>query len=951
MVRCHTRFYPFFINLLILFFLSIQNCYCQYFQIGTDPASVRWNHIKTLHFHLIYPESWEDKARYIASGFEYIYHEGSKSLYQHTPATPVILHTLSTIPSSETYIAPRRMEFYTSPPQDIFPQDWVDQLIIHEFRHAVQYSAINTGFTRGLYYALGEHGVFAMFGLFLPMWFIEGDATVTETALHNTGRGRSPWFEMRLRSQIVDKGIYSFEKATNGSFRDFVAGKYELGYQLVGRSRVDFGRDIWGEALKNVGKRPYTIVPFSSGIKKQTGFDKYQLYDTLTRQMEKTWKEEDKLLHENEYQVITKPLPKLYTNYNLPITFRDSLKIAVKSSLDDLSKIVLINPDGTTRDLCTLGVNYYLESLTASDSVIYWSERVVDPRWVFRDYRVIKSFNFNNRKTKQLTHRSRYYAPAVTNDGKYLAAVEVTPDNEYSLVILNSSDGTLKKRISTPDNLLFIHPRWSEDGRSIVSIVFGKNGNNLALTDPETGRTETLLPYSDMEMKRPSFYGKYILYTASYNGKDNIYAFNRTTREVSQVTSSRFGASDAFIEGKSSIIYSNYTSDGYQIVSEKPDTSSWKKITIPVKSAFPLAELLTKQENFIYNSDSVPVINYHSKPYSKALSLFNFHSWIPVGIDFQDFSAGPGITLRSQNLLETTITDLGYLYNWNEGTSKYFTSISNETFYPAIDLGLNYGGRKSMGIYTSNDSIPEKWKEFNLLAGLRLPLNWTHNYWLRGFQPSVTLNYKLLKMENQVPVRFDHTELTSLNFAMISYNRMKTSQRDIYSKWGQQLQVNYNYTPFNNELNSVFAAQLSLDFPGLMRHHALHLYGGYQKKTSTFYTYSDYISFPRGYTGIPGDEVYSFSTWYTMPLSYPDMRIGHLFYFKRFKIRLFYDYAQCPGKLQSKYYSSTGLDLSSDFGFINLIAPFDAGIRTIYKPSTGGLVFEPHISFNLGAMY
>ncbi len=206
---------------------------------------------------------------------------------------------------------------------------------------------------------------------------------------------------------------------------------------------------------------------------------------------------------------------------------------------------------------------------------MYWSELINDPRWLLRDYRVIKSYNYNTGKVKQLTRLTRYYAPAVTRDGRYIAAVEVTPENKYSLVILNSKDGTLIRKISTPDNLLFIHPKWSDDGKSIVSIVFGKEGNNLAITDPETGKTELLLPYSFMEMKRPSLYLNYILYTASYNGKDNIYAFNRDTKEIFRITSARFGASDAFVaDDKSSIIYSNYTADGYKLVREKTDTAA-----------------------------------------------------------------------------------------------------------------------------------------------------------------------------------------------------------------------------------------------------------------------------------------------------------------------------------------------------------------------------------------
>jgi hypothetical protein len=800
------------------------------------------------------------------------------------------------------------MEFFTTPPQDIFPQDWVDQLIIHEFRHAVMYSAINCGFTKGLYYILGEQGVFAVFGLFLPMWFIEGDPTVTETALHYTGRGRTPSFEMRLRAQIVQKGIYSYEKANYGSFLDFVPGKYELGYQLVGLSRVNWGSSIWSNVLSYVGRRPYTLAPISLSLKKQIGFNKYHLYDTLTRQLQKNWLEEDKMTQENKYQILTNSTKNLYKNFNLPVVLRDSMIIAVKSSLDDLTKVVLLNKEGKEKELFKVGVNYYSESLSASDSIIYWSELVNDPRWVLRDYRVIKSYNFNTGKTEQLTHRSRYYAPAVTSDGKFIAAVEVNPENKYSLVILNSNDGSLIRKISTPDNLLFIHPRWSEDRKSIVSVGFGKEGNNLAITDPETGKTKLLLPFSFMEMKRPSFYRNYILYTASYNGKDNIYAFNRNTKEVFRITSARFGASDAFVTNDlSAIIYSNYTAEGYKLVKERLDTTSWNKIIVPVKSAFPLAEKLTKQENFTFQTDSVPKIQYKSKPYSKILNLFNFHSWAPIGLDIQNVSVAPGVILLSQNLLGTTVTALGYQYNRNERNGKYYLSMTNESLYPAIDFGLDYGGRKDNSIYINNDSVPETWNEFNLYVGLRLPLNWIHNSWIRSFQPAIGMNYKNLKMDESVPAEFDHDQIIAVNYSLTTSNTAKTSQRDIYPCWGQKLQLNYCNTPFDDGSNSIFAGQLTMNFPGIGRHHSLRLYGAYQKKNVTFYSFSDFIIFPKGYTSISRDKIYSFSVMYSMPLFYPEWQIKHLLYFKRFKTSFFYDFAKSQDGLLPRFFSSVGL--------------------------------------------
>jgi len=952
MLRCYFHFRAFLFVSFILYFGTIHQANAQYYLLGTEPAKVKWNQIKTPHFRVIYPRNMENEGQYVSNGLEYVYKPDGKSLFLNIPKTPVILHNWTTVPSSATYIAPRRMEFFTTPPQDIYPQDWTDQLIIHEFRHTIQYSAIDVGFTKGIHYVLGEQGVLGIIGLYLPIWFLEGDATAAETALHYTGRGRTPSFEIRLRAQLVEKGIYPYQKANYGSYRDFVAGKYELGYQLVGWSRLKFGSSIWSSVLNSVGRRPYSLTPFSSGIKRQTGLNKFELYNSIISELQENWREEDNRIQKKDLQALTKPVRKFYTSYQLPVFINDTLIAAVKSSIDDLTKVVLLNKNGEEKELFKVGVNFYTESLSACDSMIYWSELVNDPRWGMRDYRVIKTFNANSGKTEQLTHQTRYYAPAITSNGKQLVAVEISPENKNALVILNSVDGSLQKKISTADNLLFIHPRWSGDGKSIVSVVVGDKGNSIAVTNPESGETDILLLYSFLEIKRPSFYKNYILYTASYNGKDNIYALDRNSKAVYQVTSARFGNSDLSVKHDlTKFIFSDYTADGYQLVLQQPDTSAWVKITVPTVSAFTLAEKLTKQENFIFNRDSVPKVSYESRPYCKLGHLINIHSWAPIGIDMENFSAAPGVTLISQNLLGTTVSTLGYSYNRNERAGKYFFSVSNESLYPAIDFKMDYSGRQDFGVYTSNDSIQEKWHEFNVFTGLRLPLKWTHNYWTRSFQPAIGMNFKSLKMDESVHAKFEFNQIVTVDYSLLATNEMKSSPRDMGPRWAQKLQINYSNTPFYNESNSVFSGQATFSFPGIARHHVLGLYGAYQKKMETFYSFSDLIILPRGYSEIDRKELFSFSATYSLPLFYPEWRIKQLMYFKRFKTMLFYDYAKSTDNLTPSVFSSLGFDLTADFSLFNFIAPFDAGLRTIYHPETGEINFGFVFALNFGGMY
>jgi hypothetical protein len=180
---------------------------------------------------------------------------------------------------------------------------------------------------------------------------------------------------------------------------------------------------------------------------------------------------------------------------------------------------------------------------------------------------------------------------------------------------------------------------------------------------------------------------------------------------------------------------------------------------------------------------------------------------------------------------------------------------------------------------------------------------------------------------------------------------MNTSTRDLFPRFGQQLLLNFNHTTFESKLDWIYAGQVYLDFPGILKHHGLRLYGAYQKKSETDYSFSDFIVFPRGYDNIFRDELASFSALYSLPLFLPDWQLGHFMYIKRIKTAFFYDYAQSRDLKLPDVFSSTGIDLSMDFSLFNFIAPFDAGIRSIYIPETGQMKFQLLFSLNLNSIY
>jgi len=262
---------------LLVFFSA--NLKSQYFLSGQDPGSTKWKQIKTKDFQVIFPENYSDWAQYYINALSIAGPVINKDYNSKIRRISVILHNQTTTANAYAAIAPLRLDFFEMPPQDIYPQIWQDQLVLHEYRHTIQQYKLKQGLTKGLYYVFGEQGVAFIMGLYLPFWFIEGDAVYSETIYSNSGRGRVPDFIYPLKAQVLDKKIYKYDKASFGSYRDFVPDHYTLGYQLTARGIESFGTEMWNWTMNRVARRPYYIVPFTTAIKKQTGKYKVQFYN------------------------------------------------------------------------------------------------------------------------------------------------------------------------------------------------------------------------------------------------------------------------------------------------------------------------------------------------------------------------------------------------------------------------------------------------------------------------------------------------------------------------------------------------------------------------------------------------------------------------------------------------------------------------------------------------
>ncbi|MDA3821165.1 MAG: hypothetical protein PF450_00940, partial [Bacteroidales bacterium] len=285
-----------------------------------------------------------------ADKLEYYYPYQSKVLRHQQAKLPVVFHNESSFSNGVFMWAPKRLEVFTNPDPNGYPQDWMTQLALHEGRHAFQVSKLNQGLSKGLSYIAGEQAVGMITG-FLPLWYLEGEAVDAETRFSNSGRGRLPSFEMGMKAILLEKGKpYSFSKSVLGSYKDFVPNHYQTGYLMVRYGRRTYGDSFWTDLEDYAARKPFLLNPNYFSMKKYGVPSKKAFFNSSIDLYEEHWKKQYKSRTVQENQRWNKTSGN-FTSYNFPQWLNDSLIVALKTGLDQIPEFTSIDINGHEKRL------------------------------------------------------------------------------------------------------------------------------------------------------------------------------------------------------------------------------------------------------------------------------------------------------------------------------------------------------------------------------------------------------------------------------------------------------------------------------------------------------------------------------------------------------------------------------------------------------------------------
>ncbi|HPB02524.1 MAG TPA: hypothetical protein PLZ67_06175, partial [Bacteroidales bacterium] len=948
------------ILIALLFGLFLSNAVnAQYYMLGEDAANQKWYCIDTKHFHLVFPESFLNRAQTLANQSEQYYRAITGTINHSNERIPVLIHTGSVVANAYSLWTPERTEYFMTPSQNNYAHNWLLQLIIHEDRHMVQMDKLNQGLTKTFSYLIGDQAVAITLGLFMPMWYMEGDAVTTETAFSESGRGRIPSFEMKMKAQLLTEGLYNFEKASLGSYKNYVPDQYYFGYFFIAQSRKHYGPQLWDNAIRNSARNWWQISPLSHSFKQQTGYNKKQLYQLFFQDLKDQWLLQAAANPTAKYAMVPLPESKVQTHYKFPEFINDSTIIAEKSGMGDYARFVTINTNnGEEKTICKAGF-YASEELPSTDVIpvlsknspgawttdnlsvaqntFVWAEKKWHPRWEHVSYSVIMRHDLSTGKTVQLTHRSKYFSPALSSDGKRITAVEFLPDGSCNIVILAASNGNLIDTYPLEPGSFAMNPEFSPDRKQIVCITQKPDLKGIEILDLESKKWRTVLAPSAADISNPMWKNDGIYFNAPFSGVDNVYHLNPATCAVSQITFDTFGAYNiSFNPSGERFIFSSYQNKGFVLKTAQTNENNAQEMRLINKMILnPDSSYVLQEKAYMPDTlwkDSV----YEIKKYRRGFQLFDLHSWMPVSFNTDRYNLYPGITFSSQNLLSTSVLTGGFEMISDKYYARTFADWTYSGWFPQITVHASMGANEGIG----NISEFEDHYIWHIkTAGLKisLPIKTTVRDFYQKYRISAGLQTHELSPYNALvlPHSLPSGTTQSVDAELRISNRQKTVLRDLMPRWGQDVSVHYQRS-FGGDINLglQWNADAKIFFPGLMKHHGFRIDAAYMEKTPGEYSFTDDFLNPRGYRNIFSTHSQKIGLNYKFPLWYPDLNIGSLLYFKRLKLNLFYDYGEYHFQNTRGIMNSAGCEWTCDTHVFRFFIPLDFGFRYAYLPRT-----------------
>ena len=810
----------------------------QFYVTGDDPGRLKWYSIETDNFKVIYPVGTDSLARVYAEKIEkfripvslttgYISGQGDGR------KMPVVMHAYNAANGSVAW-APKRMDLFTLPSAyDPEPMPWSTMLSVHESRHVTQMQFGMTRAQKPFTWVFGEMWNILVSLLYPGISNMEGDAVITETAWTSSGRGRT-----------ADFLNYYWVAFDNGDFRNwnrwrFVSqvnnapNYYSLGYLTIGGFRYLYDCPEYMNAAYNLAaSRPYSLLAFRRTAKKLTGKKFNDAFKEVCDTMYTLWKADADARKPYIPSEQVSADTRFYTEYkNNTIAGNDIY--AIKKGHINTPVLVRIDSTGKETRISSFASDAGRMQWDPSSKRLYWSETSTDERWSLQTKSRIRYIEEGSGRKRTVRNPALLYNPALSDSR--ISATRYQQNGKSFIEIIDSNTGKTIQSIQAPDSLQLLESVWI--GEDIYATAISDNGYGIY----RTSDWETILAPQPVKIKDFYVWNDELIFTCDRTGVNELYHLDPSTGNLTQKTSTRYGAEDFQYKGDW-LYYSSQALDGKKIYRTPVDSLMNRSVNFSDIHHYHIAEAVTAQEKAIAlekeaETDKKVTVSDPQR-YGKFRNAFNLHSWAPVYVNVDNImnmsfdqiwqAASLGATGIFQNRLSTAVGEIGYSahkdpYNpakWRHSGHARFTYSG---FYPIIEATVNFNdraarqynayayifpdGKASMEISSRELSTPY----IEGILSTYIPFNFSSGGWYKGLIPKLTYRIgndkfntglAVMKMEEQGilgqdgkytsgynPVFISHTAgkntfRHSLTGSLRGYTMLGTASSAVYPKWG-----------------------------------------------------------------------------------------------------------------------------------------------------------------------
>ena len=969
----------------------------QFVLTGDDPGYLRWYSIDTPYYKIIYPEGADSLAVNYGTLLEkfrpaiglslgFVPGEGQLRM-------PVVLHTHSPVSNGSVAWAPRRMDLFTLPePYGSDPAPWEVQLASHEPRHQAQLELDRHGFIRFFSYIVGQVWDPAVFQLYLSRCLSEGDAVTVETGLVAGSRARTADF-LNFYQVALDAGDYrSWYRWRYGSYKRFTPDLYRLGYITVAGSRALYQDPlILSNALDKSRKNPLLLgtLNLQRVIRDRSGLKFKEAFPRILDYFNSTWQEDAAA------RAPFTPSRQLSAQEDFPVDYKD---------LAELDGRLFLKRSGYLR-ATELGewlggefrpIRPFASGTSSfqSDSVngrLYWSETIGHPRWSLDGKSIVRYFTPLTGKVTDLTSDGRLYNPAPSPDGTRVAVVEYPHNGGSSVEVLSAADGKVLRRVTAPDGIQASEVVWI--GETLYVSGVSEGGYGIYSISPD-GNWKTELGPSVQKLVNLSASGNILQWTSDLDGANALYCFDTDSRDLTQLTSTRFGSRDFCFVGDT--LYSVSQTLGGQMLFKTPaDSLLARKADFSREHVYPIEDRITRQERS-FRKELVEEVEISSpKRYRKFPHLMRFHSWAPIFFDYDNVSsmsmdylfsgAAPGVTGYFQNTLGTMSGMLGFAfrpdpYQMETWRPSLHAKFKYSGLYPVIEGTFDFGDSMADVVvrakikdgeeisYAVVDGSREKLQVSGTLRAY-IPWGFSKGGVSWGFVPQLSYGISNSLFDNStrgvtitekdpqtgeikdyewdaghVP---EYVPMQRLGISARAYVMRSRARSQVYPRWGAGLEAGFSIRP---GMTGTFAPNAYVYgygyLPGIWRTQGLKLTGMFQRSVSMS---SDVFqlgelaanTIPRGFSAAARMQAGRIYPWqvnasasYAVPVYVGDIALPPILYIRNFLVIPNFDFTLLPG---NDNLWSAGADITAEMG--KFVAPFDCslGVSVSYL---GGSAFE-----------